>query len=70
MAKVTVHHNRLTRYSSIGMMLLGLFTLLFVSGFIGIILIIIGYVMYTYYRRQTRVAQAGGQPGVSKGAAP
>lgn len=70
MAKVTVHHNRLTRYSSIGMMLLGVFTLLFVSGFIGVVLIVIGYVMYTYYRRQTRAAQASGQTGVSKGAGP
>jgi len=61
MVQVKVHHNRLTRYSSIGMMLLGLFTLLFVSGFIGIILIVVGYVMYRYYRRQTvRAFQVSG----------
>jgi len=62
MAKVKVHHDRLTRYSSIGMMLLGLFTLLFVSGFIGLILIVAGYVMYWYYRRQTMRALQGTRP--------
>jgi hypothetical protein len=64
MAKVKVHHDRLTRYSSIGMMLLGLFTLLFVSGFFGIILIVIGYVMYRYYRRQSKRTSEGSGPSV------
>jgi hypothetical protein len=64
MAEVRVHHNRLTRYSSIGMMVLGLFTLLFVSGFVGLILIVIGYVMYRYYRRQTVRALQGTGPKV------
>ena len=59
-----MHHNRLTRYSSIGMMVLGLFTLLFVSGFVGLILIVIGYVMYRYYRRQTVRALQGSGPKV------
>ncbi len=54
MAKVTVRHSRLSRYSSIGMILLGVFTLLFVSGFFGLVLIIIGSVMYWFYGRQTR----------------
>ncbi len=54
MAKVTVRHSRLSRYSSIGMVLLGVFTLLFVSGFYGLVLIIIGAVMYWFYGRQTR----------------
>lgn len=62
--KVVVHHDRLTRSSSLGMMLLGLFTLLFVSGFIGIILIVIGFVMYRYYRRQTVRALQGSGPRV------
>ena len=60
--KVVVQHDRLTRFSSIGMMLLGLFTLLFVSGFIGLILIVAGYVMYRYYRRQTLRALQGTGP--------
>jgi len=64
MVKVRVHHDRLTRYSSIGMMLLGLFTLIFVSGFFGIILIVIGYVMYRYYRRQSLRALEGSGPRV------
>ncbi len=62
MAKVKVQHDRLTRYSSIGMMLLGLFTLLFVSGFVGLILIVAGYIMYRYYRRQTVRALQGTGP--------
>jgi hypothetical protein len=62
MVTVKVHHDRLTRYSSIGMMLLGLFTLLFVSGFVGLILIVAGYVMYRYYRRQTVRALQGTGP--------
>ena len=59
MAKVTVRHDRLTRFASIGMMLLGLFTLLFVSGFFGIILTVIGLVMFFFYRRQARNSLGG-----------
>jgi hypothetical protein len=69
MAKVTVHHDRLTRYSSIGMILLGIVTWL-IYGFPGVVITAIGLVMYWFYRRQSRVSQASGQPGVSKGAAP
>ena len=69
MARVTVHHDRLSRYSSIGMMLLGVVTLLFVSGFFGLVLIVIGAIMYRYYRRQTARAQAITGPQVDKGAA-
>jgi hypothetical protein len=72
MAKVTVKHSRLSRGSSFGMILLGVFTLLFVSGFIGIILIVIGFVMYQIYRRQTvrsqvvTEASSGSSPTVIK----
>jgi len=38
--------------------------LLFVSGFVGLILIVIGYVMYRYYRRQTVRALQGSGPKV------
>ena len=59
MAKVTVRHNRLSRYSSLVMILLGLFALLFVSGFYGLIITTIGVVMFWFYRRQSRdVARA------------
>lgn len=69
MAKVTVKHSRISRGSSIGMLLLGVITLLFVSGFFGLILIAVGGVMYWFYRRQSKVS-AGGGPQVAKGAAP
>ena len=58
MSKVTIRHSRLSRYSSLAMMLLGVFTLLFISGFFGIILVVIGYLMYRFYSRQNKVAQA------------
>lgn len=56
MAKVTVKHSRLSRGSSLGMILLGVITLLFVSGFVGLIIIAIGVAMYWFYRRQSRPA--------------
>jgi len=57
MAKVTIHHDRLSRYSSLGMILLGVITFPF-SGFFGIILIVIGLAMYWLYRRQSRYTRA------------
>jgi hypothetical protein len=54
MAKVTLKHSRLSRGSSLGMIVLGLITLLFVSGFVGLIFIAVGVVMYWFYRRQSR----------------
>jgi len=58
MSKVTVKHSRLSRGSSLGMILLGVITLLFVSGLVGLILIAIGGVMYWFYRRQTKASDA------------
>ena len=69
MAKVTVHHDRLSRYSALLMIALGIVTWLF-YGFPGVVIAAVGLVMYWFYRRQTRVAQASGDPGVPKGAAP
>jgi hypothetical protein len=69
MAKVTVRRGWLSRSSSIGMILLGFITFLFVSALIGIILMVIGGVMYWFYRRQTAAASlAGGEPQVGTGA--
>lgn len=56
MAEVKVKHSRLSRGSSLAMILLGLFTLLFVSGFVGLVLMLVGLVMYWFYRRQTKAA--------------
>ena len=56
MSQVKVRHSRLSRNSSLGMIILGVITLLFVSGFVGLILIVIGAVMYQVYRRQTKSA--------------
>jgi len=56
MAKVTVRHNRLSYYSSLLMILLGLVTWLFINGIFGIILVLIGLAMFWFYRRQTRPA--------------
>ena len=69
MAKVTVKHSRISRGSSIGMLLLGVVTLLFVSGLLGLILIAIGAVMYWFYRRQSKVSEGGVGSRVEKGAA-
>jgi hypothetical protein len=68
MAKVTVHHDRLSRYSALLMILLGVVTFFF-YGFPGLVIIAVGLVMYWFYRRQTKVAQASGRPGGAKGAA-
>lgn len=65
MAKVTVRHNRLSRYSALLMILLGLVTLLFLSGFYGSILTAIGLVMYWFYRRQTRLSQGPAPPSAA-----
>ncbi len=51
MAKATVRHGRLSYYASLLMMLLGVFTLLFVSGFFGIVLIVVGALMYRFYKK-------------------
>jgi hypothetical protein len=68
MAKVKIKHSRLSRGSSIGMILLGVLTLLFVSGFVGLILIAIGAVMYWFYKRGMRNSVTSSGSGVGKGA--
>lgn len=40
------------------MLLLGVITLLFVSGLLGLILIAVGGVMYWFYRRQNKISEA------------
>jgi|HubBroStandDraft_6_1064221.scaffolds.fasta_scaffold322657_3 hypothetical protein len=67
MAKVTVQHDRLSRYSAILMILLGIVTWFF-YGFPGVVIIVVGFIMYWFYLRQTRVAQAG-KSRVPKGSA-
>jgi energy-converting hydrogenase Eha subunit G len=67
MAKVTVHHDRLSRYSALLMILLGVVTWFF-YGFPGVVIIAVGLAMYWFYRRQTRVARASGKAGTAKGA--
>lgn len=59
MARVRLQHDRLSRYSSIAMILVGVFTLLFVSGFFGLIITVVGVVMWWFYRRQARAAAEG-----------
>jgi hypothetical protein len=54
MAQVKIKHSRLSRGSSLGMMLLGVLTLLFVSGFVGLCLIAVGLVMYWFYQKGMR----------------
>jgi hypothetical protein len=63
----TVRHSRLSRSSSLGMILLGVVTFLFVSALIGLILMAIGVLMFWFYRRQTRDALAGSGPQVDRG---
>ena len=75
LATPTVPRSRLSRYSSIGMMALGIVTLLFVSILVGMILTGIGLLMYFFYRRlerrsQAQAAQSGGAPDHVEGAAP
>lgn len=53
MAKVRVQHDRLTRYSALLMIALGVLTWLFVNGELGGVLAVIGLVMYWIYRRQS-----------------
>ncbi|MDA4115894.1 MAG: hypothetical protein OK442_05005 [Thaumarchaeota archaeon] len=69
MAQVKIKHSRLSRGSSLGMILLGVLTLLFVSGFFGLILIAIGLVMYWFYRRGARNSLTAVRPSVAKSAA-
>ncbi len=66
MAKVTVHHDRLSRYSALLMILLGIVTWFF-YGFPGVVIIVVGIIMYWFYRRQTS-AFSGGEARVEKGA--
>ena len=68
MTRVTVHHDRLSRYSALFMILLGVVTFFF-YGFPGVVIMAVGLLMYWFYRRQTRIARASGQPGLAKGAA-
>jgi len=68
-AKVTVRHSRLSRTSSYGMILLGLLAFLFVQPGLGIILMIIGFVMLWFYRRQMRSPTEASEPRFDKGAA-
>lgn len=67
MTKVTVQHDRLSRYSALLMILLGVVTWFF-YGFPGVIIIGVGLLMYWFYRRQTRLAHSG-TSGVARGAA-
>jgi hypothetical protein len=68
MARVTVQHDRLSRYSAILMILLGIVTWFF-YGFPGVVIMVVGFIMYWFYLRQTRVAQASGNSRVAKGSA-
>jgi hypothetical protein len=68
MSEVTVRHSRLSRGSSLGMILLGVFTFLFVSGIAGLGIILVGLAMYWFYRRQTRGPAPKSAPGAEKGA--
>ena len=45
------------------MILLGVFTLLFISGFYGLILTLVGVVMFWFYRRQSGGPQAARATG-------
>jgi len=63
-----VRHSRLSRNSALGMIILGLFTFLFFSELLGMVLALIGATMYWFYRRQTKVALEGGEGRVEKGA--
>jgi len=69
MADVTVRHNRLSYFSSVGMILLGILTLFFVNSDAGLGLTVVGLVMYLFYRRQGARSRAVGpaQPGKRAG---
>ncbi len=58
MARVTVRRSRLSSYSSILMVALGIVTYLFVNPPAGLVLIALGAIMYLFYRRLMR-SQAG-----------
>jgi hypothetical protein len=70
MADLTVRHNRLSYFSSVGMMLLGVVTFFFVNSDAGLALTVLGLVMYLFYRRQGGRSHAGGSPPAGKRAAP
>ncbi len=67
MPQVGVRRSRLSLYSSVGMMGLGIITLLFVSILVGMILTAIGLLMYFFYRRLERRSQARAASGPSPG---
>jgi hypothetical protein len=52
MSKVTVKHGRLSSFSSIAMILLGIMTYFFVNSIGGIVLTVLGIAMYLFERRQ------------------
>lgn len=68
MDKTTVRGSRLSSYSSVLMMLLGIVAFLFVDWRLGIVLIVVGYVMYRFYLRQRKRSQAGMDSLAGKGA--
>jgi hypothetical protein len=57
LAGTTIPRSRLSLYSSVGMMALGILTLLFVSILAGMILTAVGLLMYFFYRRLERRSQ-------------
>jgi MFS superfamily sulfate permease-like transporter len=57
LAVPTVRRSKLSRYSSILMMALGVATILFVSILVGMILTAVGLLMYFLYRRIERRSQ-------------
>ena len=69
MANVKIRHSRLSRNSSLGMVGLGVITFLFVSAGVGILIMIVGMVMFWFYRRQTRPSGSASEPAADKGAA-
>jgi hypothetical protein len=52
MSKVTVKHGRLSSFSSIAMILLGIITYFFVNAIGGVVLTVLGFGMYLFERRQ------------------
>lgn len=70
MANSTVPRSRLSHYSSLLMMALGIITILFVSILVGTILTAVGIAMYLFYRRlqrRSRAAQAAAAGEVPAG---
>jgi len=66
MAQVRVEHDRLTRYSAIGMIVVGILGILFL-GFLGLVITAVGVVMWWYYRRQTQQAARRTAPAGAAG---